>query len=426
MNIGALLDLGVPLEHLEQELAKLGLSENYKLVVSRKTKMGITKMGIEGTKFDVVLIEHDDHHHHDHQDHHHQDHHHVHNAHNHENDHEHAPHSHSHDHSHEHTHHEHRGFTDIKHIIEHSTLSSTVKERAIAMFYELAVAEAKVHGKSVDEVHFHEVGAIDAIVDIVGAAICYEYLQVDAVYSLAPEVGSGFVKCAHGLMPVPAPATAALLAGAPFTQRLRGEATTPTGATILKYFVREYTRPESFIIEKIGYGLGTKDFSQPNVLRVYLGTVQTQSLKHERQYMIETNIDDQNPEFYGEVEANLFKAGALDVYRTPIYMKKGRLGVKLSVLFAAENEEAIMDVLFTQTTTIGLRKVAVDKVMLQRQFTQIDTPWGKITVKQAFYQGRLVNQKPEFDELISLANTHGMSAKTLYAKILPLLEGKYE
>lgn len=429
MNIGALLDIGVPAEYLASELEKLGLSTQYKLRISRKIKMGI-----EGTKFDVDLLDnHGDHghgHNHDHE-HHDHDHNHEHShGHTHEtHDHEHAQSKHNHHQDHDHGHkaqgeHVHRGFSDIKAIIESSTLSNGVKNRAINIFHNLATAEAKVHGTTVDEVHFHEVGAIDAIVDIVGAAICLDYLKVERIYALAPEVGRGFVKCAHGIMPVPAPATAELLTGIPFTQRIQGEATTPTGAAILKTIVHSFVRPENLIISKIGYGLGTKDFEQPNVVRVYTGeiAVSNEGLEHTTQYLIETNIDDMNPEFFGDLEKKLFAAGALDVFRTPISMKKGRLGFKLSILYELKHEPILLEIVFSETTTIGLRRSTVDKLMLIRKMKTIQTPFGPLTVKQAFYKGQCVNAKVEHDELVRLANHHNMSIKDLYHKVLPCLE----
>lgn len=430
MNIGALLDLGVPFEYLRSELEKLGLVGEYELVAAKKLKMGI-----EGSKFDVKLVhrhhdfdhKHEHMHGHDHRQHNHDHHQHHHDHHHkHDDDHHHRhDHGHEHGHSHnEHDHHEHRGFSDIKSIIERSSLSNWVKSKAIEVFYNLATAEAKIHGKTVDEVHFHEVGAVDAIVDIVGAAICLEYLQVSEVYSLQPEVGSGFVKCAHGIMPVPAPATAELLVGVPFTQRVRGEATTPTGAALLKTLVRRFDRPENMLVERIGYGLGTKDFEQPNVLRVYLGRIESgiSGLQQETQYLLETNIDDMNPELYGDIEARLYGAGALDVFRTPIFMKKGRLGIKLSVLYTAEHEQHILDIIFRESTAIGVRRTAVDKFMLERRFKQVDTSYGLITLKQAYYKGRLVNQKPEYEELASLARAHHMPIKELYNRIAASLE----
>lgn len=404
MNIGALLDLGVPPEHLAAELAKLGLASQYTLSVKRQVKMGI-----EGVKFEVVLT--DDHH----------------------NDHEHE-HGHGHDHGHHHDHgtgepdphehHEHRGFSEIARIIQQSDLKPGIKELSIAIFRALAEAEAKVHGTSVEEVHFHEVGAVDAIVDIVGAAICLDYLQVDKIYAGAVETGSGFVKCAHGLMPVPAPATAELLKGVKFTQRIQGEATTPTGAAILCSTVSQFMRPEEMVISRIGYGLGTKDFAHPNVLRVYLGEITTDPgiPEEETQYLLETNIDDMSPELLAVVEKRLLGVGALDVYRTPIFMKKGRLGVKLSVLYASETEDAILHRLFADTTTIGVRRWPVEKLMLHRELTHITTPFGDVRVKRAYHQGKCINIKPEFDDIERLAAENDVSVKELYQRVLAQLE----
>lgn len=381
MNIGAMLDLGVPLDYLAGELDKLGLGNHYTLQAEKRIKMGI-----EGTKFDVLLLD---------------------------------P-----DHTHGHEEHIHRGFSDIKRIIESSLLSVTIKHRAIEIFRHLAVSEAKVHGTTVDEVHFHEVGAVDAIVDIVGAAICLEYLGVDEVYSRTPETGHGFVKCAHGLMPVPAPATAELLTGIPFTQRLKGEATTPTGAAILKTVVKSFSRPDELVIERIGYGLGTKDFEQPNVLRVYLGELnpQAEKLTADVQYLLESNIDDMNPEFLGALEAKLLAAGALDVYRVPIYMKKGRLGIKLSILYDTKAEPEMLRLIFTETTTIGVRRFSVDKLMLNRTMHAVSTPYGEVTVKRAYYGGKCVNSKPEYEDLLRIAEANGVSVKDIFNKILPYLE----
>jgi uncharacterized protein (DUF111 family) len=225
-------------------------------------------------------------------------------------------------------------------------------------------------------------------------------------------------------MPVPAPATAELLKGIPFTQRIRGEATTPTGAAILRAVVNSFTRPENLVIEKIGYGLGTKDFDHPNVVRVYLGCAEGKpdGLRQETQYLLETNIDDMNPEFFGELEVRLFAAGALDVFRTPVYMKKGRLGIKLSILYAAPAEEALLHILFRETTSIGVRRSTVDKLMLERSFRTVATPFGPLTVKQAFYKGECVNRKPEYEDLVKLAEQHNMALKDLYQQILPFME----
>ncbi|HSL93637.1 MAG TPA: nickel pincer cofactor biosynthesis protein LarC [Bacillota bacterium] len=427
MNIGAMLDLGVPERHLNCELAKLKLESHYSLNITRQIKMGIA-----GVKFDVVLTDSPQEHEHiPHDGHEHgEEHEHIHNPRQ-ADDHDDAhPHAHSHGEEQEHhekqphKHHDHRGLTDIAAIINNSELSPQIKQRSVAIFTALAEAEARVHGTSIDEVHFHEVGAVDAIVDIVGAAICLDYLKIDAVFARPPETGHGFVKCAHGIMPVPAPATAELLRGIKFTQRLQGEATTPTGAAILRSIVTDFVRPEELVISRIGYGLGTKNFTQPNVLRVYLGDINQHSLpaNEETQYLLETNIDDMSPELLAVIEKRLLSLGALDVFRTPIFMKKGRLGVKLSVLYTPETEAEILHRLFTETTTIGVRRWAVDKLMLHREMVTVTTPYGDVRVKRAYHQGQCVNVKPEFDDIERLAVDNDLPVKELYIRVLSQLE----
>lgn len=257
MNLGAMIDLGVKEEYLKEELFKLNLDGEFEL----KVKKDIRK-GISGTKVDVILLnQHDD------DDHSEENHKHIHDhSHNHEHIHSHKHEEHGHTHSHEH-----RNLMDIEKIIDESTLSNNVKELSKKMFLKVAEAEAKVHGKELYEVHFHEVGATDSIVDIIGAAICLDYLKVDKVMASTVQVGGGFVKCAHGLMPVPAPATAEILKGVPITSGIvKYEATTPTGAAILATAVEEFTDSKDFVIEKTGYGVGTIDKEIPNVLRVFL------------------------------------------------------------------------------------------------------------------------------------------------------------
>ena len=252
MTLGALVDLGVDSEYLIDELNKLAISDEFEIKVYRADKMGIT-----GTKVDVILKNNDENNHHDH--HHHDD------NYNHSHHHDHNHHTHSHDHHH-------RNLTDIKEIIDSSDLSQRVKDLSHKIFMEIAVAEAKVHNKSIKEVHFHEVGAVDSIVDIVGVAICLDKLEVDKIISSTVELGRGFVKCAHGVIPVPAPATIEILKDVPIhLNGVNGEATTPTGAAILKVNVDSYEDEINFSIEKVGYGVGTKDFHIPNLLRVYLG-----------------------------------------------------------------------------------------------------------------------------------------------------------
>ena len=324
MNLAALIDLGVPKEYLVQELSKLNLNYEYEIKIEKSMKLGIT-----GTRVDVILKDK-------------------------LKDKIHISEQASHEHNHEQ--HHHRNLKDIEEIINSSDLSDKVKKLSLDMFMKVAEAEAKVHGKTLYEVHFHEVGAIDSIVDMVGAAICLDYLKVDKIIASPVQVGGGFVKCAHGIMPVPAPATTEILKNIPInTGIVQFETTTPTGAAILAANAHEFTQKVDFSIKKIGYGIGHRDLEIPNVLRVYLGEKESTE-EVEGQYILETNIDDMNPELYGYVEEKLFEVGALDVFKTPIFMKKGRPGIKLSVLTNEKVEKNVLDIIFEETTSIGVRK----------------------------------------------------------------------
>lgn len=271
MNLGAMIDLGVDKDYLIKELSKLKLQDEFELRITRDSRKGIS-----GTKVDVILKH--DHHEKVHEDTLHKDAHE--NEHHHEHNHSHNEHDHSHEHFHKHNHdesnhHHHRNLKDIENLINSSELSEEVKKLSINIFMRVAVAEAKVHGKTIEEVHFHEVGATDSIVDIVGAAICRIYLKVDRVMCSSVELGSGFVRCAHGLIPVPAPATVEILRGIPVKSGIvPKETTTPTGAAILAELVDEFTDRKNFVINKIGYGIGNRDTEIPNVLRVFLATIQ--------------------------------------------------------------------------------------------------------------------------------------------------------
>ncbi|MBE6087879.1 MAG: nickel pincer cofactor biosynthesis protein LarC [Clostridium beijerinckii] len=443
MNLAAMLNLGVPKEYLFKEISKLNLNSEYDIQINSSEKLGIT-----GTRVDVILkdevnnsdnigykdFEHcstdiiEDHSHshvHD-QEHNHHDHSHGEDAsHNHEHSH---PHSHEHNcsHNHEQAHvhshsgnheHHHRNLKDIENIINSSDLSEKVKNLSLNMFMRVAEAEAKVHGKTLYEVHFHEVGAIDSIVDIVGAAICLDYLKVDKIMASHVQVGGGFVKCAHGLMPVPAPATVEILKGIPINVGVvQFETTTPTGAAILAENVQEFTSKIDFSIKKIGYGIGHRDLDIPNVLRVYLG--EDNSLeKIEEQYILETNIDDMNPEFYGYIEEKLFDAGALDVFKTSIFMKKGRPGIKLSVLISEKIEKDILDIVFEETTSIGVRKYKVEKIMLNREFSKVETQYGEVTIKKSYYKGNLVKYKPEYEECKKIAKENNITMEKVYREV---------
>lgn len=279
MNIGALIDLGVDKDYLIKELAKLNVGDEFELGIKRDIRKGI-----EGTKFNVILkneqadFEVEDHHNHGHEHHHEGEQEHIHNDHHHDEEHDHS-HVHNHIHEHIHTHnqnldHVHRNLHDIEHIIDSSDLKENVKQISKNIFKRVAVAEAKIHGKTIDEVHFHEVGATDSIVDIVGAAICIDYLKVDKIMCSSIELGGGFVKCAHGRFPVPAPATLEILKGALVKSgAVKVETTTPTGAAILAELVEEFTDNKAFIIDNIGYGVGNRDTEIPNVLRVILAHI---------------------------------------------------------------------------------------------------------------------------------------------------------
>lgn len=392
MNLGAMLDLGVDKDLLLEALALLNLGETYEIEVSKACKKGIS-----GTRVEINLTG---------------------QAENKSNIVNHA-----------------RKLTDIKKIIVESGLSTNVKTKSIKMFELLAEAEAHVHGVTKEEVHFHEVGATDAILDIVGAAFCLDYLKVDKVLCSSIELGGGFVRCEHGLLPVPAPAVVKLLKNVPVKiGRVQFETTTPTGAAILVANVQEYTDQLDFRIMKTGYGVGKRDLEIPNVLRVYLGEVsiiedskESQELeegvkdfKIEKQSMVETNIDDMNPEYYEYIEERLFSSGALDVFKTPIIMKKGRPAIKLSVLVNKENISTIEQVIFSETSAIGLRIQSVEKKMLYRKKIQLPTKFGLVSVKYSFFGDRS-KAKPEYEDCKRLAKENNVALLEVYEEIYKII-----
>ncbi|MEG0775311.1 MAG: nickel pincer cofactor biosynthesis protein LarC [Clostridium sp.] len=331
---------------------------------------------------------------------------------------------HSHEHGHSH-HHDHRNLRVIENLINKSKLSDNVKNLSIEIFKQVAEAEAKVHGKSLYEVHFHEVGATDSIVDIVGAAICLDYLKVDRVLASPVEVGGGFVKCAHGRMPVPAPATSEILKGVPITTgAVPFETTTPTGAAILKVAVHKFTKDIDFIIDKVAYGVGNRDTEIPNVLRVYLGhydinkeTAASLDAEEAKELIIECNLDDMNSEAYEYIFEKLFKIGAKDVYITPIIMKKGRPAQKLTVLCSYKIQREVEDTLLRETTTFGVRKYEVEKVMLNRDFIKVNTKFGEVTVKRGFYNGEVIKFKGEYQCCKELALKNNVTLEEVYNEV---------
>ena len=309
--------------------------------------------------------------------------------------------------------HEHRHLSDIKKIIEESGVSEPAKKLAIQIFTRLAEAEARVHNEPVEHVHFHEVGALDAIVDIAGAAICFDLLKIDRFVCSPLHVGSGMIQMAHGRFPVPPPAVAELLKGVPFySSDIQGELLTPTGAAIITTVCREFGPIPRMTAQATGYGAGTREYKDfPNVLRVLLGEVN--GATDERLFMIETNIDDLSPQVLGHVMDRAFELGALDCYFTPVQMKKNRPGVLLSLLCTGEEKEKLMNLLFTETTTLGVRTYEVERRALRRSVVRVETQYGPIDVKVAHLNGSVVNEMPEFEQVRAAAIKAGVPLKVV-------------
>ncbi|MFH1028343.1 MAG: nickel pincer cofactor biosynthesis protein LarC [Pseudomonadota bacterium] len=364
MTVAALLDLGVPLEHLRSELAKLALPpDSFSLSTSHTERQQMLAF-----KFDVEL----------------------------------------------HDHHSHRHYADIDAMIAASALSAAVRERARRIFRRLAEAEALVHGVAIENVHFHEVGALDSIVDIVGAAICLDYLGVEAIYASALPLGSGFVNTAHGRLPVPAPATAELLKGLPVHGDCGpGERVTPTGAAILAALAGGFGKQPEMFLERIGCGAGSRDYSDcPNILRAFLGKSPEAGRQPERVVVAETNIDDSTPQVLGYVMERLLELGALDVFFTPIQMKKNRPGVMLSFLCREEQLDALARVTLTETSAIGLRHYLADRIVLERRIVQLPTELGPVRFKQVFdSDGKMLRAVPEYEDCRRIALERGLACR---------------
>ena len=311
--------------------------------------------------------------------------------------------------------HKHRHLSDIKQIIEASDLSPNVKQLAIKIFTRLAEAEARVHNEPVDHVHFHEVGALDAIVDVVGAAICFDYLRLDRFVCSPLHVGSGMVQMAHGRFPVPPPAVAELLKGVPFySTDIKGELLTPTGAAIITTVCSDYGPIPQMRTKSMGYGAGTREYPDfPNVLRVLVGETGADQPTDERLWMLETNLDDASPQIIGHVMDRVLELGALDCFFTAVQMKKNRPGVLLSVLCGPDEKEAVMKLLFMETTTLGVRSYEVLRRALQRSVVQVETQYGQIDVKVAHLDGRVVNEMPEFEQCRAAAAKSNVPLKVV-------------
>jgi uncharacterized protein (TIGR00299 family) protein len=322
--------------------------------------------------------------------------------------------------------HKHRHLSDIKQIIESSSVSDAAKKLSIEIFTRLAEAEAKVHNEPVEHVHFHEVGALDAIVDIVGAAICFDLLKIDRFVCSPLHVGSGTIQMAHGRFPVPPPAVAELLKGVPFySTDIEGELLTPTGAAIITTVCKEFGPIPQLITNATGYGAGTRQYKDfPNVLRVLVGETKTDTAADERLCMIETNIDDVSPQVLGHVMDRAFELGALDCYFTPVQMKKNRPGVLLSILCAPDRKEQLTELLFKETTTLGVRSYEVERRALRRSSKRVETQYGPIDVKVAHLNGHVVNEMPEFEQVRAAATKAGVPLKIVEEAVRAALSHK--
>jgi uncharacterized protein (TIGR00299 family) protein len=371
MNLGAMIDLGVDNKFLTSELNKLNL-KGWDLIAEKDQRHGIG-----GTKVTVKQTRHE---------------------------------------------HIHRHLSDIEKIISESSLDLKTKDLSMKIFMKLATAEAHVHGIPVNEVHFHEVGAVDSIIDIVGAAICFNSLNPDAVFVSTLELGSGFIKCDHGTLPVPAPATAEIIKGIPFkTGGVSFEATTPTGAAIIATLGTHFNPATPVRIDKIAYGVGQKENPDvPNLLRVFLGESEEPLTGHDA-LLLDCNIDDMNPEFFEHISDKLFMAGASDVYISRIIMKKGRPGNILNVICEPGLEGIVKEIIFTETTSVGIRTHTFRKDTLSRKFEVIKTSYGNVTIKHSFYKGKEVSCKPEFEECRKIAIEKGIPLKEIYNNIMALI-----
>ena len=378
MILGALVDLGVDIKNIRKALKGIDL-KGYKLQAKK-----IQRNGLACTQIRVTIEK--------------------------------CNHQHS---------HPHRSFTNIKKLIERSGLSLKVKKNSIEIFKRIAKVEAQIHNTTIEKIHFHEVGGIDSIVDIVGGVWAIESLRLDKIYSSGLNIGEGFVDCAHGRLPVPAPATLKLLKGIPvFSTGVKTELTTPTGAALIGFYADKFQSvPEMTIIED-GYGAGSRVISaMPNLLRVMVGEM---SLKEtDSLVMIETNIDDMNPEIFDAVMESLFKAGALDVYFSSVIMKKSRPATKVSVLAEQKEREVLSKILLRETTSFGVRFYDVGRLTLDREIQKLKTSYGVIKIKIGSLDGETVQAAPEFEDCRNSARKKKIPVKKVYDDVLALAQKKW-
>ena len=422
MTVAALLDLGANREVLEKAMESLHVG-GYHLHIG-KTK----KCGIEATDFDVHL-EHggEEHHHHSHEGEEAPSHSHDHTEHHHDHDHQHNEEDTAHHHSHDgHVHpHEHRNFGDIVKIIQDSGISGQAKKLSIDLFRIVAEAESKAHGLPVEEVHFHEVGAIDSIVDIVATAVCLDNLGVSKVYCPYICEGQGTVRCQHGVMPVPVPAVVNIASAHGLELRItgnQGEMVTPTGAAIIAGIRTSAKLPEQFRIVKTGIGAGKKEFAQANILRVFeIETASSGKPETEEVAVLQSNIDDQSPETLSYAMEQLFKAGARDVWFEPICMKKNRPANLLNVLCMPDQIEALTGIILKETTSIGVRYQTYNRITMERTMEEAETEFGKIAVKHCSFKG-IEKYYPEFESAKTAAELNHVSLEKVYHAIFKTLK----
>jgi uncharacterized protein (TIGR00299 family) protein len=456
MFLGALVDAGVPPQVLQETVAALDVSAKLgaRLEISR-----VVRSGISATKVDVYVdgekdLPRDDYweqqqHEHSHEPGH---------SHGHE-VHEHEHHEHSHSHAgessrpesarsaealseaeglskgvpapHEHRHSHGRGLMEIREIISRAAISDGAKKTAIAIFQALGAAEAKIHNMSIESAHFHEVGAVDAIVDIVCAAVGVEALGVDAFVCSPLNVGGGTVKCAHGTFPVPAPATVELLTDAPvYSSGVQAELVTPTGAAIVKTLASRFAAFPEMKIEKSGYGAGSKDFSgHPNVVRLTVGEATTTiatNTASETITVLEANLDDLNPQVFGYVMDRLLEEGALDAFGMPVQMKKSRPGTVLTVLCKPEDSSKLTQIIFAETTTLGVRRRDEVRQTLARRWENVRTQWGEVRIKIASMNGTITNYAPEYEDCRRIAAEQHVPLKTVMQEAAREYLGKHQ
>jgi uncharacterized protein (TIGR00299 family) protein len=430
MFLGALVDAGVPRSLFEDTVAALNVGA--RLSISQTDRSGIA-----ATKVDVLVNEEVDRPRVEHE--HYQPHRH---GHTHEHSHEKVI-GHTHhitetvlaDDVHEHTehHHHHRGLREIRGIIELAAISNAAKQTAIRIFEAMGAAEARIHNIDIEKIHFHEVGAVDAIVDIVCAAVGAEALGVDEFVCSPLNVGSGTVKCAHGEFPVPAPATAELLKNAPvFSSGIRAELVTPTGAAIVKILAKRFEPLPGMKIEKIGYGAGSRDFAgHANVTRILVGTggadAQAQSSEllsvegaRETICVLEANVDDMNPQVFGYLLDCALDSGALDVFSTPVQMKKNRTGMLITVLCKPEDAQRLTNLIFSETTTLGVRMRTETRAVLLRRSVSVQTQWGEVRMKVANLNGTVSNHSPEYEDCRRIAEANHIPLKSVMQEAVRL------